>query len=101
MALASTTATDAAAFSAAVKIAFLVLGGVGIHLLARSMGAAPVWATLAGIAVPITGFTLYLDATAWVTNLEVWAWFGWTWWALRRHLYGRGSLAVAFVFGYS
>lgn len=100
IALASTTASDAAAFSAAVKVFFLVTGGAGVYALTRSFGARPPYALLAGIAAPVAGFTFYLDATTWVTNLQVWTWFAWSWWALRRHAYGRGSLAVAFVPGF-
>lgn len=96
----STWTSNALVYATAVKLAFMALGGAGTYMLARSYAAKLPWAILAGIAAPLAGFTLYLDATSWVTNLQVWAYFTWTFWALRRFAYSHRSIIPAFIFGY-
>ncbi|WJL95102.1 hypothetical protein QSU92_14275 [Microbacterium sp. ET2] len=69
---------------AIVKIAFLMIMSGGVFLLARSFGAGASWSALAGLLVPMSGFTVYMDATSWATGLFNAAVFPWVWWALRR-----------------
>lgn len=97
--LLATEAPQPWALAAGVKIFFLVLAGVGTFFLTRSYGARRSLAVLAGVAAPLSGWTLYLDATAWVTNLEVWAYFPWTLWAVRRYMHNRRGAAAALVAG--
>ncbi len=98
--LATQLAPNAAILATLVKIFFLVAAGLGTYLLARSLGARRDFAMLAGIAAPLGGFTLYIDAATWVTNLEVWAYFPWFFWGLRRFVLQRKSYWPAFLSGY-
>jgi hypothetical protein len=84
IALGARASEDPAAFSAVVKIAFLALMALGVHLLARGFGASAPWAALAGVLVPLAGFTVYMDAPSWATGLFNAAVLPWVWWSLRR-----------------
>lgn len=99
IALITTVSPQAAVVAAGVKLFFLALAAAGIYLLTRSFGARPTMAVLAAISAPVAGWTFYLDATAWVTNLEVWAYFPWTLWAVRRYMHDRRCIAIALVSG--
>lgn len=68
----------------AVKMVFLVAMTLGVYLLARSFGASPAWAALAGLLAPLAGFTVFMDAPSWATGLFNAALLPWAWWALRR-----------------
>lgn len=81
--------SDAVVFSTVVKVAFLALCAVGVRGLARSYGATDVFAFLAGSAVPLAGFTFYVDATTWVTGLFVFTFIAWFWWGLRAIAFGK------------
>lgn len=67
-----------------VKLIFLVLMAGGVYLLSRSFGAGPPWSAVAGVLVPLGGFTVYMDAPSWATGLFNAAILPWAWWALRR-----------------
>lgn len=99
IALLTTVVPHAAYVATAVKLFFLMLGALGTYFLARTYGARPALAVLAGISVPVAGWTFYLDATAWVTNLEVWAYFPWVMWGVRRYVHHRRGLVPALVAG--
>lgn len=92
--------SNALLVSTAVKILFLVIGGTGVYAVARSFGARPGWAFVAGLAAPLAGFTLYMDATSWVTNEMVWAFSAWTIWAIREYLHRGRSILWPTVAGY-
>ena len=98
--LATQIAPNAAALSTIVKIFFMLVGGLGTYVLARSFGAHSYFALVAAVSAPLAGFTFYLDATAWVTNLQVWAYFPWVFWAIRRFVFHDRSYWPAFLFGY-
>lgn len=68
---------DANLFSAAVKLVFLLVAAAGTYLLARGYGATHLAAFAAGLAAPLAGFTLYMDAATWVTGLMVWSLLPW------------------------
>lgn len=76
-------------FSAIVKIVFLLVAAGGIYAVARDYGIRPQWAFVAGTAAPMSGFTMYMDAPSWVTNLIVWALLPWAWLGVRRYVRGR------------
>jgi len=57
---------------------------LGVHLLARSYGASAAWAFVAATAVPLAGFTTYMDAPSWVTGLVNSALLPFVWWGLRK-----------------
>ncbi|MCL6422460.1 hypothetical protein Bequi_03515 [Brachybacterium sp. JHP9] len=91
--LAATVVPHPPVLAAIVKLAFLLLAGIGTYFLTRSYGVRPGYAVLAAMSAPVAGWTLYLDATAWVTNLEVWAYFPWVMWSARRFMYrSRGAV---------
>ena len=75
---------DANLFSAAVKLVFLLVAAAGTYLLARGYGATYLAAFAAGLAAPLAGFTLYMDAATWVTGLMVWSLLPWFVLGLRR-----------------
>ncbi|MDN3309937.1 hypothetical protein QWJ90_03220 [Microbacterium oryzae] len=93
-----------------VKLVFLAVLALGVHLLARRFGAHRPWAALAGVLVPASGFVVYMDAASWSTDLINVALFPWVWWALRRTVEHRRSplpyliasyllITVGYVFG--
>jgi hypothetical protein len=93
------TAIPSAVFSATiVKLIFLVMGALGTYALARSYRATPQWAAVAGIAAPLAGFTLFMDAPSWVTNLMVWSLFSWAVVAIRLWMARAGwTIVLAFI----
>ncbi len=87
---------DAAVHVTVVKIGMLVILAGGTFVLARSFGAAPAWSALAGVSVPLAGFTVYMDAPSWATGLFCAALLPWAWWGLRRTVEdGRGPVPYA------
>jgi hypothetical protein len=71
-------------FSTIMKIVCLCILAGGTFGLARSYGASPEWASATGVAVTLTGFTVYMDAASWVTGLMVFCLLPLTWLGLRR-----------------
>lgn len=96
IALWTRTVDDPVLMATAVKIVALGLLALGTHLLARSFGASPVWAAVAGVLVPLGGFTVYMDAASWTTGLLATTAFTFTWWGLRR-LVEDGRTPVAYL----
>lgn len=93
-------ASSAVFVSSVVKIFFLIVGSLGVYHVARSYGIRNRWAFVAGFAAPFAGFTLFMDATSWVTNEMVWAFSAWAIWAIREFLAGRRSILWPAVTGY-
>lgn len=87
-------------FSTILKICFLCLLAAGTFLLARSYRASPEWAAITGVAVTLTGFTVYIDAASWVTGLMVFSLLPLTWYALRRMAFSDGNPLTALVPAY-
>lgn len=87
-------------YSTVVKIAFLVVLCTGAYLLARTYGAQPWWAAVAGFTASAGGQTILLDAPSWVTGLQNVAIFALAWWALKRHVDDGRSPLPFFVFAY-
>lgn len=84
---------NAMVYATIVKVALLGAMSLGVHLLARSYGASPAWAFVAATAVPLAGFTTYMDAPSWVTGLINSALLPFTWWGLRKTSKGGNPLA--------
>ena len=88
-------------FSTVLKITCLCILAAGTFLLARSYKARPEWSAIAGVAVTLTGFTVYIDAASWVTGLMVFSLLPLTWYGLRRMAFQEGNpffaLAPAYV----
>ncbi|UZX03896.1 YfhO family protein [Arthrobacter sp. CDRTa11] len=87
-------------FSTVLKIAFLCILAAGTFLLARSYKARPEWAAIAGVAVTLTGFTVYIDAASWVTGLMVFSLLPITWYGLRRMAFKEGNPLLALASAY-
>lgn len=67
-----------------VKVVYLLILAVGVYLLAREYGADEWPSSLAGLAVPLGGFTLWMDAATWTPNLASFAFVPYVWLASRR-----------------
>jgi hypothetical protein len=87
-------------FSTILKITLLCILAAGTFLLARSYKARPEWAAIAGVAVTLTGFTVYMDAASWVTGLMVFSLLPLTWYGLRRMAFQNGNPAFALAPAY-
>jgi hypothetical protein len=92
-----TVIPSAVAGATLFKMVFLVIGALGTYALVRSYAGTPRWAALAGFAAPFAGFTLFMDASSWATNLFVWALFPWCVAAIRRWT-ARGGLNIVPLF---
>lgn len=91
---------NAVVVTTALKIGMLIVASVGTFILARSYSVSPEWAFIAGIAVPLNGFTMYFDAPSWVTGALVWAIFPFFWAELRKLMAGKRNPFWAFITGY-
>ncbi|MET7420449.1 hypothetical protein [Dactylosporangium sp. NPDC005555] len=80
---------DLAVSAILIKTEFLVLLAAGVYLLAREYGANRSAAAVVAVAMPFSGYTLFWDAQAWVTNLIAFTLTVHTWWTLRRYARGR------------
>ena len=87
-------------FSTILKITFLCILAAGTFLLARSYKARPEWAAISGVAVTLTGFTVYMDAASWVTGLMVFSLLPLTWYGLRRMAFQDGNPFLALAPAY-
>lgn len=93
-------ASDAVVVTTSLKIAFLVIDGVGCYLLSRSFKIPPALALVACVATPLNGFTAFFDAPSWVTGQLAWALLPYLWMLLKLTTDGRRSPFWAFVIGY-
>ncbi|MBX7445443.1 MULTISPECIES: hypothetical protein [unclassified Arthrobacter] len=93
-------APDAVLVSTALKIAFLVIGGIGCYLLSRSFRVPPALALVAGVASPLNGFTVFFDSPSWVTGQLAWALLPYFWVLLKLAAEGRRSPLWVFLVGY-
>lgn len=99
--LASHVVPSAIGFAMAVKLACMIVGGLGLFLLAREFGADRPWAAAVAVAAPFAGMTFYMDATSWVNGLMAWALMPLAWATIRRAVFSGRSPAIAIVAGAS
>lgn len=66
------------------KISLLLIGAGGVYLLTRGYGATRWMSAVAGAALPLSGWLLFMDATAWTYQTAIVTFTPWAWWALRR-----------------
>nr|WP_052478123.1 YfhO family protein [Kibdelosporangium sp. MJ126-NF4]CEL16322.1 hypothetical protein [Kibdelosporangium sp. MJ126-NF4]CTQ94246.1 hypothetical protein [Kibdelosporangium sp. MJ126-NF4] len=88
--------TAAAAF---VMVLHLALLAMGAYLLIREYGGTRVPATVFALAVPLSGFTLYYEASGWPAGLSAFVWVTWFWWGARRFARGVSSPLLPFLLG--
>ncbi len=103
IAVATVLFPETALLSSVIKIACLALLALGVYALARSFDAERGWAAVAGLAAPLVGFTIYIDASSWVTGLFNAALLPWAWWGLRGVVIResrRGGFAVFLISAY-
>lgn len=94
--VAASTANSAIVFTTLLKLVFLMAAALGAFLLARSYNVRPQLAFAAGVAVPLNGFTLYMDAPDWASGLITWSMLPYAWLALRRST-AKNASPVAFL----
>ena len=82
-----------------VMVQFLALLAMGVYLLAREHGAHRVPAVVVATALPVSGFTLWYEASGWPAGLMAFTWVTHFWWAAHRHARGRLNPFVPFLFG--
>jgi hypothetical protein len=82
-----------------VKTAVMVALALGTYLLAREYGAAPWSAAVVGVALPVSGFTLYWDGGSWAAGLIAFAYTPWVWLTFRRVLRGTLNPLWGFLVG--
>ncbi|MDQ0690374.1 hypothetical protein [Arthrobacter sp. W4I7] len=96
----ASNASNIVVFSTILKIICLCTLAAGTFLLARSYKATPEWAAITGVALTLTGFTVYMDAASWVTGLMVFCLLPFTWYGLRRMAFEKASPLIALVPAY-
>lgn len=96
-----TYAIDNMAIAIAVaKTGFMLLMAGGCYLLARNYGVRPTLAATFGAMLPLSGYSLFVDSTAWLNGLILTALTPWLWWTARRALHNGGSFIWVVVAGY-
>lgn len=83
-----------------VMVEMLAILAMGTYLLAREYGSARVPAVLMAIAMPVTGFTLWYEASGWPAGLMAFVWVTHFWWSARKHARGHLIPLVPFLFGF-
>lgn len=79
IALGSRFVENFALYATGVKVFVLVVGALGGYTLMRAVRAGRTVSILIACLIPLTGFTVYMDASSWVTGLICWALFPWLW----------------------
>ncbi len=82
-----------------VKVEFLTLLALGVYLLCREYGAARWASSIAAVAAPFVGFTLYWEAASWAAGLIAFSYVPYAWWALRRVARGQMNPLLGFLVG--
>lgn len=83
-----------------VTIGVLGLLALATFLLAREYGAARMPSAVVATALPVSGFTLWYEASGWPAGLMAFTWVAHFWWAAHRHSRGLLNPFVPFVFGF-
>lgn len=98
--LLATVVPDVVVFVTVLKIALVVVGGLGTALMVRSYGAGQPFAMLAGLVVGLSGQSVFLDWPSWVNGQIGVALLPWAWWFTRRAMAGRnpaGALVLCYL----
>ncbi|ALG05670.1 hypothetical protein AOZ06_00865 [Kibdelosporangium phytohabitans] len=90
---------DLSAGAAFVMIEYMTLLAMGAYLLGREYNASRIPAAVVAIAIPLTGFTLYYEASGWPAGLAAFMYATWFWWAARRFARGASSPLLPFLVG--
>jgi hypothetical protein len=94
---------DVAIAITVAKIVLLLITAGGVYVLARSYRANAWMSAVAGAALPLSGWSIFMDGTSWINGTAIMAFTPWAWWAIRR-CYLRGfrawDIVVAVLVGY-
>lgn len=82
------------------KFAFFVLMAVGAYLLARAYGSTPWPSALMGVVLPLSGYNLFMDGTAWINGTAIMAFTPWLWWSVKRYIDGKTPIIVVILMAY-
>lgn len=94
---------DVAVAITVAKVALFLITSGGVFLLARGYGANAWMSAVAGVALPLSGWSIFMDGSSWINGTAIMAFTPWAWWALRRcHLRGfrPGHILLAVVLAY-
>ncbi len=75
---------DIALAMTVAKVVLLLITAGGVYVLARDLGATRWMAAVAGMALPLSGWAIFMDGAAWINGTAIMAFAPWAWWALRR-----------------
>jgi hypothetical protein len=84
----------------AVMVGTLGLLALATFLLSRDYGAHRVPSAVVAIALPVSGFILWYEASQWPQGLMALTWVTYFWWAAHRQSRGLMNPLVPFIFGY-
>lgn len=94
---------DVAVAITAAKIVLFLLTAGGVYLLVRGYGANAWMSAVAGVVLPLSGWSIFMDGSSWINGTAIMAFTPWAWWALRR-AYLRGfrarDIVLAVLLGY-
>ncbi|TCP57030.1 hypothetical protein EV191_101982 [Tamaricihabitans halophyticus] len=82
------------------KLAFLLISSGGMYLLAREYGARRGLAAVVGAALPLSGYSFFMDSTSWLNGLMVTAFLPFVWFTALRASRRGGSLLWVILAGY-
>jgi hypothetical protein len=88
----ASVAPNVVTFLTVVKIALVVVSGLGVYLLVRSYRVPRPAAFVAGLLAPLSGQSQYGDWPSWAAGLMVTALVPWAWWGIRRVMAGAHPL---------
>lgn len=70
------------------KATFMGIMALGSYFLAREYGVGRNLSAATGLALPLAGYSFFMDSTAWINALMLTAFIPWVWVAGRRALHG-------------
>ncbi|HEY0641643.1 MAG TPA: hypothetical protein VGD67_28790 [Pseudonocardiaceae bacterium] len=83
-----------------IKTIFMLIMALGSYLLCREYGVRPGLSAAAGAALPLAGYSFFMDGTSWVNALMLTALIPWVWLTARRMLHRGSSVLWLVLAGY-
>lgn len=84
IAVLTSVSSNVVVVTSVVKVALVLVCGLGVYLLARSYRVPAPAAYVAGLLAPLSGQAQYGDWASWGAGVMVTALLPWAWWAIRR-----------------
>lgn len=82
------------------KYALFIIMALGAYFLARAYSASPWASAVMGVVLPISGYNLFMDGTAWINGTAIMAFTPWLWWSVKRYIDGRIRIFVVIIMVY-